>query len=75
MKKEDLIHKVKAGKHYLIKYIDAQGVETERFIVCLFSINKHTVYLQTYCYLRDAKRTFRIDRIKNIRRVKIKELK
>lgn len=46
---------------YLIKYRDGEGYHSER-IVKIINF-KDDYYLNAYCYLRDDKRTFRLDRI------------
>ena len=61
---------IKRNKHYLLKYKDAKGDITERFIYVMFS-NRHSDRITAYCYLRDAKRDFIVDRMISLNKVKI----
>lgn len=52
----------------IITYLDSQGRETHRMILPLrLQVSYGVVYLVAYCYLRQAERSFRVDRILSVR--------
>lgn len=56
-----------SNKRMLIKYVDGDGEESERWITPKQVMGlKDYVYLQAYCHLREDERSFRLDRITNI---------
>jgi len=51
-----------------IKYVDGDGEVTERWITPKQVMGlKDYVYLQAYCHLREGERSFRLDRITDVR--------
>ncbi|GAB4458584.1 MAG: exonuclease domain-containing protein [Anaerolineales bacterium] len=57
-----------SNKRILIRYVDGEGNETERWITPKQVIGlADYVYLQAYCHLRGAERNFRLDRIIEVR--------
>ena len=55
---------IKSGNEAKIKYISRSGEVTERVILPEEIVRyKDYLYLIGYCYMRDEKRTFRLDRI------------
>lgn len=53
-----------SGKRMFIRYMDKDGEKTERWVTPLQVIGlADYIYLQAYCHLRDAERSFRLDRI------------
>ena len=53
-----------SGKRMFIRYIDKDGEQTERWITPLQVTGlADYIYLQAYCHLRKAERSFRLDRI------------
>lgn len=53
-----------SGKRMFIRYMDKDGEKTERWITPLQVIGlADYIYLQAYCHLREAERSFRLDRI------------
>jgi DNA polymerase-3 subunit epsilon len=47
-----------------MRYVDARGGETDRVVRPLrVSAERGNLYLVAHCYLRDAQRTFRLDRV------------
>ena len=60
-----LIQEALAGKKRLfIRYVDKQGLETERWITPrqILVLNDY-IYVAAHCHLRDQDRSFRLDRI------------
>jgi len=53
-----------SNKKIFIKYIDGDGEETQRWITPkqVMGLSDY-IYLQAYCHLRNAERSFRLDRI------------
>jgi len=53
-----------SNRRLLIKYIDGSGKETERWITPkqVMGLSDY-IYLQAHCHLRNAERSFRLDRI------------
>ncbi|HXF86319.1 MAG TPA: exonuclease domain-containing protein [Anaerolineales bacterium] len=57
-----------SGRRIFIRYMDGDGEETERWVTPLRVLGlKDYVYLQAYCHLRNAERSFRLDRIVEVR--------
>jgi DNA polymerase-3 subunit epsilon len=57
-----------SNRRILIRYVDGEGNETERWITPKQVIGlADYVYLQAYCHLRNAERNFRLDRIVEVR--------
>jgi DNA polymerase III epsilon subunit len=53
-----------SNKRLFIKYIDGEGEETERWITPKQVMGlADYIYLQAHCHLRNAERSFRLDRI------------
>lgn len=52
------------GKKIFIRYVDKGGEESERWItpIRVTGLSDY-IYLQAYCHLREAERSFRLDRI------------
>lgn len=61
---------VKAGKRLLIRYISAYNQETVRVVEPL-EVNAYldNIYLVAFCHLRQEQRTFRLDRILEMRAI------
>ena len=58
------------NKAVVITYVDAKGDETTRMITPLrVQAANELVYLVAYCHLRQAERSFRLDRIVDIREI------
>ena len=56
-----------SNKRMFIRYVDADGEETERWITPKQVVGlKDYVYLQAYCHLREDERGFRLDRIVHV---------
>lgn len=56
-----------SNKRMFIRYVDADGEETERWITPKQVVGlKDYVYLQAYCHLREDERSFRLDRIVHV---------
>ncbi|MCL4528906.1 MAG: exonuclease domain-containing protein [Chloroflexi bacterium] len=52
------------GKRMFIRYVDKNGEQTERWVTPRHVIGlSDYIYLQAYCHLREAERSFRLDRI------------
>lgn len=52
------------GKRMFIRYVDKDGEQTERWVTPRHVIGlADYIYLQAYCHLREAERSFRLDRI------------
>jgi len=53
-----------SNKRMFIRYMDGEGEETERWITPkqVMGLSDY-IYLQAYCHLRNAERSFRLDRI------------
>ncbi len=52
------------GKRMFIRYVDKDGEQTERWVTPRQVIGlSDYIYLQAYCHLREAERSFRLDRI------------
>ena len=57
-----------SGKRLFIRYMDKDGEQTERWVTPKQIIGlADYIYLQGYCHLREAERSFRLDRIVEIR--------
>lgn len=57
-----------SGKRLFIRYLDKDGEQTERWITPKKVIGlADYIYLQAHCHLREAERSFRMDRIVEIR--------
>jgi DNA polymerase III epsilon subunit family exonuclease len=57
-----------SGRRMFIRYVDGDGEETERWITPKQVVGlKDYVYLQAYCHLREDERSFRLDRISEVR--------
>jgi DNA polymerase III subunit epsilon len=57
-----------SGKRLFIRYMDKDGEHTERWVTPRQVIGlADYIYLQAYCHLREAERSFRMDRIVEIR--------
>jgi DNA polymerase III epsilon subunit family exonuclease len=57
-----------SGKHLFIRYLDKDGEQTERWVTPKQVIGlADYIYLQAYCHLRESERSFRLDRIVEIR--------
>jgi DNA polymerase-3 subunit epsilon len=57
-----------SGKRMHIHYMDKDGGQSERWITPVKVIGlADYVYLQAYCHLREAERSFRLDRIVEVR--------
>ncbi len=57
-----------SGKRLFIRYMDKDGEQTERWVTPKQVIGlADYIYLQAYCHLREAERSFRLDRIVEIR--------
>ncbi len=55
------------GKRMLIRYVDKDGEQTERWVTPRQVIGlSDYIYLQAYCHLREAERSFRLDRIVHV---------
>ena len=53
-----------SGKPIFIHYINKEGEESERWVTPMQVIGlSDYIYLQAYCHLREAERSFRLDRI------------
>jgi len=53
-----------SGKRLLLKYIDRDGEQTERWVTPMQVLGlSDYIYLRGYCHLRKSERTFRLDRI------------
>ena len=60
----ELSEAINSGKRLFIKYMDKDGEVSERWISPKQVIGlSDYIYLQAYCYTREAERTFRLDRI------------
>ena len=61
---------VKAKSDLIITYVDRKGNSTYRLITpCDLYARGNVVYLRAYCHLRNAYRTFRVDRICYVEKV------
>ncbi len=57
-----------SNKRLLIRYVDGEGNETERWITPKQVLGlKDYVYLQAHCHLRNDERNFRLDRIIDVK--------
>jgi DNA polymerase-3 subunit epsilon len=57
-----------SGKRIQITYVDKDGERTERWITPMQVLGlSDYIYLRAFCHLRNDERTFRLDRILNIR--------
>ena len=57
-----------SNRHLFIKYIDGSGEETERWITPKQVMGlADYIYLQAHCHLRNAERSFRLDRIVDVK--------
>ena len=57
-----------SNRRMFIRYVDADGEETERWITPKQVTGlKDYIYLQAYCHLREDERSFRLDRITEVR--------
>lgn len=57
-----------SGKKIFIRYVDKDGEQSERWITPkqVMGLSDY-IYLQAYCHLREAERSFRLDRIVDIK--------
>ncbi len=63
---EAMNHRITGGLEFMIEYVDSDGVITERVIepLNIYRIaGKTTIYIDAFCTLRNAMRSFRNDRI------------
>lgn len=59
---------IQSGKRIFIVYVDKDGERTERWITPLQVIGlSDYIYLQAYCHLRNGERSFRLDRVVEMR--------
>jgi DNA polymerase-3 subunit epsilon len=64
----ELSEAIHSGRRLFIKYIDNKGETSERWITPKEVIGlSDYLYLQAYCHTREAERTFRLDRILNVK--------
>lgn len=64
----DLEEALQQGKKVHIRYISADGIQTSRWIEPLqVEARMDALYVVAYCHLRQAERSFRLDRILEIR--------
>ena len=64
----ELNEAIYSGKRILITYLDKDGERTQRWITPMQVLGlADYIYLQAYCHLREAERSFRLDRIVEIR--------
>ncbi len=64
----DLAEAVHSGRRMQITYVDSDGVRTTRWITPLQVMGlSDYIYLRAFCHLRQAERSFRLDRIVNVR--------
>jgi DNA polymerase-3 subunit epsilon len=64
----ELEEAIYSGKRLFIRYLNKAGEHTERWITPKQVIGlADYIYLQAYCHLREAERSFRLDRIVEIR--------
>jgi DNA polymerase-3 subunit epsilon len=64
----ELDEAINSGKRVFIRYLDKDGEHTERWVTPRQVIGlADYIYLQAYCHLREAERSFRLDRIVEIR--------
>jgi len=64
----DLEEALQHGKKVFIRYLSADGVQTSRWIEPLqIEARMDMLYVVAYCHLRQAERSFRLDRILEIR--------
>jgi len=57
-----------SNKRMFIRYVDGDGGETERWITPKQVMGlKDYIYLQAYCHLREDERSFRLDRIVEVK--------
>ncbi len=64
----ELSEAINSGKRLFIKYIDKDGETSERWISPKDVIGlSDYIYLQAYCHTREAERTFRLDRILDVK--------
>ena len=64
----DLGEAVSCGRRMHITYVDADGERTARWITPIQVLGlSDYIYLRAYCHLRQAERSFRLDRIVEFR--------
>jgi DNA polymerase-3 subunit epsilon len=64
----DLGEAIYGGKRMQITYVDGDGERTTRWITPLQVLGlSDYIYLRAYCHLREAERSFRLDRIVEVR--------
>ncbi len=64
----ELAEAINSGKRLLITYVDASGERTERWVTPTQVLGlADYIYLRGYCHLRKAERSFRLDRIVEVR--------
>ena len=57
-----------SGKPIFIHYVNKEGEQSERWVTPMQVIGlADYIYLQAYCHLREAERSFRLDRIVEVR--------
>lgn len=63
----ELSEAIQSGKRLRISYVDGKGQRSKRWITPYQVIGlADYIYLQAYCHLREAERSFRLDRIVEI---------
>ena len=64
----ELAEAIAGGRRLLITYVDQKGVQTRRWVdpVQVVGLADY-IYLRGYCHLRKAERSFRLDRIVEVR--------
>jgi len=64
----ELAEAVASGKRLLITYVDKKGAQTQRWVDPLQVVGlADYIYLRGYCHLRESERSFRLDRIVEVR--------
>ncbi|MBN1302815.1 MAG: WYL domain-containing protein [Anaerolineales bacterium] len=59
---------IHSGKRLLITYVDGKGDQTQRWITPIQVLGMEDyIYLRAYCHLRKEERTFRLDRLVEVR--------
>ncbi|MGH8246202.1 MAG: exonuclease domain-containing protein [Gammaproteobacteria bacterium] len=57
-----------SGKPIFIRYVNKEGEQSQRWVTPMHVIGlADYIYLQAYCHLREAERSFRLDRIVEVR--------
>jgi predicted DNA-binding transcriptional regulator YafY len=63
----ELSEAIKSGKRLRITYVDGKGQHSQRWVTPYNVIGlSDYLYLHAYCHLREAERSFRLDRIVKI---------